>query len=93
MAYNAVLGEMRNASYDPGRIIKAGADGNVTSVKTNRATKPDGKATITGPHVMVVGPGVKGVPGYDRTGNGVNPAIPYVMWKDTEYEHLMIPVR
>jgi hypothetical protein len=42
---------------------------------------------------MVVGPGVKGVPGYDRTGNGVNPAIPYVMWKDTEYEHLMIPVR
>ena len=56
------------------------------------ATKPDGKATITGPHVMVVGPGVKGVPGYDRTGNRVNPAIPYVMWKDTEYEHLMIPV-
>jgi hypothetical protein len=28
------------------------------------ATKPDGgKATITGPHVMVVGPGVKMVPG------------------------------
>jgi hypothetical protein len=57
------------------------------------ATKPDGKATITGPHVMIVGPGVKAVPGYDRTGNGVNPAISYVMWKDTAYEHLMIPVR
>lgn len=58
------------------------------------ATKPDGgKATITGPHVMVVGPGVKKVPGYDRTGNGVNTRIPYVMWKDTPYEHLMIPVR
>jgi hypothetical protein len=57
------------------------------------ATKPDGKATITGPHVMVVGPGVKKVPGYDRTGNGVNPRIPYVMWKDTSYEHLMIPVK
>ena len=58
------------------------------------ATKPDGgKATITGPHVMVVGPGVKSVPGYDRTGNGVNTALPYVMWKDTPYEHLMIPVR
>jgi len=57
------------------------------------ATKPDGKPTITGPHAMVVGPGVKGVPGYDRTGNGVNPAIPYVMWKDSPYEHLMIPVR
>jgi hypothetical protein len=58
------------------------------------ATKPEGgKATITGPHVMVVGPRVKSVPGYDRTGEGVNPAIPYVMWKDTPYEHLMIPVR
>ena len=57
------------------------------------ATKPDGKATITGPHVMIVGPGVKAVPGYDRTGNGVNPASSYVMWKDTAYEHLMIPVR
>jgi hypothetical protein len=58
------------------------------------ATKPDGgKATITGPHVMVVGPGIKSAPGYDRTGNGVNPSIPYVMWKETPYEHLMIPVR
>jgi hypothetical protein len=58
------------------------------------ATKPDaGRPTITGPHVMVVGPGVKSMPGYDRTGNGVNTAIPYAMWKDTPYEHLMVPVR
>jgi hypothetical protein len=57
------------------------------------ATKPDGKPTITGPHVMVVGPGVKMVPGYDRTGNGANVRIPYVMWKDTPYEHLMVPTR
>ena len=58
------------------------------------ASKPDGgKATITGPHVMVVGPAVKAAPGYDRTGAGVNTAIPYVMWKDTPYEHLMIPER
>jgi len=58
------------------------------------ATKPDaGKATITGPHVMVVGPGVKMAPGYDRTGNGVDARLPYVMWKDTPYEHLMIPTR
>ena len=58
------------------------------------ATKPDGgKATLTGPHVMVVGPGVKMAPGYDRTGNGVDARIPYVMWKDTPYEHLMIPTR
>jgi hypothetical protein len=52
-----------------------------------------GKPTITGPHVMVVGPAAKLVPGYDRTGEGVNVALPYVMWKDTPYEHLMIPVK
>ena len=58
------------------------------------ATKPDGgKPTITGPHVMITGPAAKSTPGYDRTGAGVNTAIPYVMWKDTPYEHLMIPVR
>ena len=58
------------------------------------ATQPEGgKATITGPHVMVVGPRMKSVPGYDRTGEGVNTAIPYVMWKDTPYEHVMVPIR
>jgi hypothetical protein len=58
------------------------------------ATKLEGrKATITGAHVMVVGPRVKSVPGYDRTGEGANTAMPYVMWKDTPYEHLMIPIR
>jgi hypothetical protein len=58
------------------------------------ATKPDGgKPTVTGPHVMVVGPGVKMAPGYDRTGNGVDARMPYVMWKDTPYEHLMVPTR
>ena len=57
-------------------------------------TKPqNGKPTITGPHVMIVAPAVKGLPGYERTGDGVNTALPYVMWKDTPYEHLMIPVR
>ena len=36
---------------------------------------------------MVVGPRIKSVPGYDRKGEGVDTAIPYVMWKDTQYEH------
>ena len=56
------------------------------------ATKlpPGGKPTITGPHVMVVGPAAKSIPGYDRTGEGVNAALPYVMWKDTPYEHLIL---
>src|SRR5205814_1081854 len=67
----------------------AGASSNVDPY----ATKPDaGKPTITGPHVMVVGPAVKAIPGYDRTGNDVNVKVPYVIWKDTPYEHLMVPM-
>jgi hypothetical protein len=45
---------------------------------------------MLGPHVMVVGPRMKSVPGYDRTGEGVNTATPYVMWTDTPYEHMRV---
>jgi len=45
----------------------------------------------TGSHVMVVG--AKGMmDGYPRTADPVT-AQPYVMWPDTPYEHLMLPVR
>ena len=45
----------------------------------------------TGPHVMVVG--AKGMmDGYPRAADP-NTAQPYVMWPDTPYEHLMLPVR
>src|SRR5260221_6700382 len=32
-----MLGEMRDSSYDPGSIIKAGGNRNVTSMETDRA--------------------------------------------------------
>ena len=45
----------------------------------------------TGPHVMVVG--AKGtMDGYPRDAKP-DTSKPYVMWPDTPYEHLMIPVR
>ena len=45
----------------------------------------------TGPHVMVVG--AKGImDGYPRDAKP-DTSKPYVMWPDTPYEHLMIPVR
>ena len=45
----------------------------------------------TGPHVMIVG--VKEmVGGYPRAAKP-DTAEPYVMWPDTPYEHLMIPVQ
>jgi hypothetical protein len=44
----------------------------------------------TGPHVMIFGPSVKTM-GYPMTA-GADPTKPYVMWPDTPYAHLMIPV-
>jgi len=44
----------------------------------------------TGPHVMIVG--AKGMTGgYPRTAKP-DTTKPYVMWPDTPYEHLMLPV-
>jgi hypothetical protein len=44
----------------------------------------------TGPHVMILGPSVKAM-GYPMTADA-DPTKPYVMWPDTPYAHLMIPV-
>jgi hypothetical protein len=44
----------------------------------------------TGPHVMIVGPAAKTM-GYPITADP-DPTKPYVMWADTPYAHLMIPV-
>jgi hypothetical protein len=46
----------------------------------------------TGAHVMVVGPAVKGMPGYPKDADP-DTSKPYVMWAGTPYEHLMIPMR
>jgi hypothetical protein len=44
----------------------------------------------TGPHVMIFAPDVKAM-GYPTTLDA-DPTRPYVMWQDTPYAHLMIPV-
>lgn len=53
---------------------------------------PDNDWVKTGPHVMLLGAGVKAMAGYQRTLDP-DPSKPYVMWADTPYEHLMIPVK
>jgi hypothetical protein len=57
------------------------------------ATGPtEGNAWVeTGPHVMVVG-AASMMEGYPRSPTP-DTSNPYVMWPDTPYEHLMIPVR
>ena len=46
----------------------------------------------TGPHVMIVGPLVKEMPGYSRTPDVADASQPYAMFPGTPYEHLMLPV-
>jgi len=46
----------------------------------------------TGPHVMIVGPTVREMPGYPRNADVSDPTQPYVMYPGTPYEHLMLPV-
>ena len=46
----------------------------------------------TGPHVMIVGPMVREMPGYPRSADVPDPTQPYVMFPGTPYEHLMLPV-
>jgi hypothetical protein len=46
----------------------------------------------TGPHVMIVGPIVREMPGYPRNVDVTDATQPYVMFPGTRYEHLMLPV-
>lgn len=46
----------------------------------------------TGPHVMIVGADAGFYASYPRTADP-DTASPYVMWPDTPYEHLMVPVQ
>lgn len=45
---------------------------------------------VQGPHIMIVGPSTAAM-GYPMTADPDNTA-PYVMWANTPYAHLMIPV-
>ena len=57
------------------------------------ATKktPDNHWVVTGPHIMIVGAGVKDLGLPDSP--DADPTKPYLMWPGTPYAHAMIPVR
>jgi hypothetical protein len=40
---------------------------------------------------MIVGPAAKTMAGYPRTADA-DPTKPYVMWPESPYEHLVVPV-
>lgn len=53
------------------------------------APAPGQKWVDTGPHVMIFG-GVEAMQGYPHSAD--NPRVPYVMWGNTPYAHIMMPV-
>jgi hypothetical protein len=55
-----------------------------------KAATPGNHWVQSGPHVMIVGAAVKGM-GYPMA-DDANASGPYVMWPNTPYAHLMIPV-
>jgi hypothetical protein len=53
---------------------------------------PDNNWVASGPHVMIVGTEAKSMmQAYPRDAKP-DPSKPYVMWPDTPYEHIMLPV-
>jgi len=57
------------------------------------ATQPKGSHWIrTGPHLMVVGADAAFYEQYPRSADP-DTGAPYVMWADTPYRHLMVPVK
>jgi hypothetical protein len=71
-------------------MLAAGSDASNTDPHA-KGPAPGNHWIETGPHVMVVG--AKGMmDGYPRAADP-NTTQPYVMWPDTPYEHLMLPVR
>lgn len=69
----------------------AGDTGTSNTDPYAKARTADNHWVTTGPHVMVFGTGIKSS-GYPSTPDA-DPAKPYVMWPNTPYAHLMIPVK
>ena len=74
-----------------GFIYMLGGDEGASNTDPYAKAQTSGNHWVkTGPHVMIVGPTAKTM-GYPAT---ADPDVtkPYVMWPDTPYAHLMLPV-
>ena len=71
-------------------MLAGGTDASNTDPYAQKP-EPNNNWVETGPHVMIVG--AKGLlDAYPRSPKPYT-SVPYVMWPDTPYEHLMVPVR
>jgi len=73
-------------------MLKGDSGVSNTDPYDNEKPTPTNNWIKTGPHVMIVGTdALPMAKNYPRSANP-DPKAPYVMWPDTPYEHLMIPV-
>jgi len=75
----------------PGITYMLRGDQGASNTDPNATKKTaDNHWVVTGPHIMVVGAGVKdmGLP----SSADADPTKPYLMWANTPYAHAMIPV-
>lgn len=70
-------------------MLAGGTDASNTDPYAQKP-EPNNNWVQTGPHVMIVG-GKGLLDAYPRNPKP-DTSVPYVMWPDTPYEHLMIPV-
>ncbi len=68
----------------------AGDDGASNTDPYATSKTADNHWVVTGPHIMLVGPGSKNL-GYPET-KDADPTKPYMMWVGTPYVHAMIPI-
>lgn len=67
----------------------AGDEGSSNIDPCAESPTEDNEWVVEGPHVMILAPDpalLEGIPTDPRNGG------PYVMWKDTPYAHVMVPV-
>ena len=90
----AFFGAMMNKQTPPDKMgltyMLSGDNGASNTDPTAQKKTADNHWVVTGPHVMIVGPGAKTM-GLTEAADP-DPSQPYMMWAGTPYEHAMIPV-
>ena len=72
-------------------MLQGGTDASNTDPYAKKPT-PGNNWVKTGPHVMIVGADPSFYAPYPKDALP-DTAVPYVMWADTPYQHLMVPVK
>jgi hypothetical protein len=90
----AFFGAMMNKQPPPDKLgvtyMLSGDNGASNTVPMDAKKTADNHWVVTGPHIMIVGPGAKSL-GLTEDADP-DPSKPYMMWAGTPYEHAMIPV-